>query len=208
MVPDPVLLWALFVFVCAFLPFLTWFCFFLVCFLKRERKEGCGLGRWGGAWDMGGVGREENLIRMYCIVLKNFNKNVWKKEFFVSRYRIESSLHRTVQSWSLATLTLLALINRIFLILPCVITGSDIMLTLKKQGYSSTVCGFCLRWLLHGHRYPLHQPQDLVCKWRIHFGATRITRKSSQLQIPGFHFQNFGFPASNIWPEKPENLYF
>lgn len=116
MVPDPVLLWALFVFVCAFLPFLTWFCFFLVCFLKRERKEGCGLGRWGGAWDMGGVGREENLIRMYCIVLKNFNKNVWKKEFFVSRYRIESSLHRTVQSWSLATLTLLALINHMLVL--------------------------------------------------------------------------------------------
>lgn len=46
---------------------------FPVYFLKREREKGVELGRWEGARDMGGVGREENLIRMYCITFF-FNK--------------------------------------------------------------------------------------------------------------------------------------
>lgn len=63
---------------------------FPVYFLKRKRKKGVVLSRWDGERDMGGVGREENLIRMYCIVLHSFSVKCMKKELFFQIYNRKS----------------------------------------------------------------------------------------------------------------------
>lgn len=47
-----------------------WVFCMLACLLSKERKEGHGVGKWGAGQNLGGIGGEETLIRIYY--MKNY----------------------------------------------------------------------------------------------------------------------------------------
>lgn len=61
----------IFFWVLLFLKFwLMWVFCMLACLLSKERKEGHGVGKWGAGQNLGGIGGEETLIRIYY--MKNY----------------------------------------------------------------------------------------------------------------------------------------